>query len=605
MDSSVVYVKQNDCFLYFMSILLVSFWVVIWAMHICALTNAKLKLNKRSYLSAANKRKTKYIYPQTDPRSLILDNDFTSKKCQDQTCYSYINLPLPGVSIIKPLVGVDRNLSNNLETFFHLDYPNYEILFCIQDPEDPAILIVEELFVKYPQADAKLFIGGSRVGVNPKINNMQPAYEAMKYELILISDSGISMKQDTLLDMVSHMQDDVALVHQMPFVNCHGRDSFQSIFERVYFGTAHARAYLTADLLNINCPTGMSALMRKCLLDEVGGIKAFGQYLAEDFFFAKSFTERGWKICISSQPALQNSANSSDTLSALNSRIQRWIKLRFAMVPQWTLLEPFSECMLLGLLGALSISFLWPISPYAVFAFHLLIWFAFDYTLLCTIQNGPLTCSKTEFLLAWLLRECTALLVFIKALMDPKVTWRSRKFRLKWGGYTEEVSPIPLKATSMATTKPTTEINTTITTTMNLANAAPLMQKSTEHTRRLEMGFGQEAVSVKQGRELESITSQLIETTLDTKENNLFIDQHVKVDLASQIIGHNFVKSRVANPNYDFARKLGDERNPQLPMACEPNTNIANVQSIKQSPSAPSPPQSPSAHWPTTAAVCA
>jgi len=36
----------------------------------------------------------------------------------------------------------------------------------------------------------------------------------------------------------------------------------------------------------------MSALMRKKLLDEVGGIAAFGQYLAEDFFFAKSFTDR-------------------------------------------------------------------------------------------------------------------------------------------------------------------------------------------------------------------------------------------------------------------------------------------------------------------------
>lgn len=65
-----------------------------------------------------------------------------------------------------------------------------------------------------------------------------------------------------------------------------------NICKQVYFGTAHARIYLSADFLRINCPTGMSALMRKKLLDEVGGIAAFGQYLAEDFFFAKSFTDR-------------------------------------------------------------------------------------------------------------------------------------------------------------------------------------------------------------------------------------------------------------------------------------------------------------------------
>lgn len=576
--------QQPNFALYLVSILSISFWIIIWVMHLCALTNAKMKFSKKSYLFAANKRKTKHLQlqqqqylfhagqhqlqnnqtpitkaptnavkkqQQTIPTGLQLPNQQmnlsnnnnkhgkqlllidnlnfddqkrrlndhhqhdhphpvkggsddlttgdstylccdrhdviaspcmrgdlgattqqtkqTSRHCVDYnnspmphnfninnkppksnlidlnsiytSYYFYINLPLPGVSIIKPLVGVDKNLFYNLETFFHLDYPTYEILFCVQDPQDAATLVVEQLFKKYPNADARLFVGGARVGVNPKINNMQPAYENMKYELVLISDSGIQMQPDTLIDMVSHMNDDVALVHQMPFVNCNGRDSFQSIVERVYFGTVHARAYLTADLLNINCPTGMSALMRKCLLDEVGGIKAFSQYLAEDFFFAKSFTERGWKICISSQPALQNSANSSETLSTLNSRIQRWIKLRFAMVPQWTLLEPFSECMLLGLLGATAISFIWAINPVAVFILHVLMWFLLDYKLLCTIQNGPLTCSKTEFLAAWLIRECTALLVFVKALADPKVTWRSREFKLKWGGYTEEVSP--------------------------------------------------------------------------------------------------------------------------------------------------------------------
>jgi len=491
--------------LYFMSVISVSFWVVIWIMHICALTNARLKLNKRSCTSAASRRKRKLehlkdkflpcitkknknlsLYPLATDNTIDntgFSNFLTDDKSkpnrslqtkmdlcieqpnsnttnmtatttlstidgsihghdtiqhQPKKVYSCINLPLPGVSIIKPLVGVDANLQRNLDAFFHMDYPTYELLFCVQDPDDPAILVVKNLFKLYPGADAKLFIGGARVGVNPKINNMQPAYEAVKYELVLVSDSGIFMKRDTLLDMVSHMHDDVALVHQMPFV--YGdREGFQSIVETVYFGTAHARAYLTADLLSINCPTGMSALMRKCLLDEVGGIKTFGLYLAEDFFFAKSFTDRGWKISISSQPAWQNSANSGNSLSTLNCRIQRWIKLRFAMVPHWTILEPFSECMLLGSISAMSVSFLWAINPFAVFIIHVLIWFICDYKLLCTIQNGALTFSLTDFVIAWLIRECTALLIFLKALTNSKVTWRSRIFRLKRGGYAEEI----------------------------------------------------------------------------------------------------------------------------------------------------------------------
>lgn len=36
----------------------------------------------------------------------------------------------------------------------------------------------------------------------------------------------------------------------------------------------------------------MSALMRKSLIDEVGGLDTFANYLAEDFFLAKSLTDR-------------------------------------------------------------------------------------------------------------------------------------------------------------------------------------------------------------------------------------------------------------------------------------------------------------------------
>ena len=66
---------------------------------------------------------------------------------------------LPGISIIKPLMGVDENLLDNLETFFVMDYPIYEILFCVQDCTDPVINIVRHLMEKYPNIDAKLFSG--------------------------------------------------------------------------------------------------------------------------------------------------------------------------------------------------------------------------------------------------------------------------------------------------------------------------------------------------------------------------------------------------------------------------------------------------------------
>ena len=80
---------------------------------------------------------------------------------------------------------------DNLQTFFQMDYPLYEILFCVQDNTDPVINIVKHLIEKYPNVDAKLFSGAKNVGINPKINNMIQGYEVAKYEFILISDAGL------------------------------------------------------------------------------------------------------------------------------------------------------------------------------------------------------------------------------------------------------------------------------------------------------------------------------------------------------------------------------------------------------------------------------
>lgn len=88
-------------------------------------------------------------------------------------------------------MGVDDNLKENLETFFVMDYPIYELLFCVQDVNDPAINVVKNLIEQYPSIDAKLFCGGKTVGINPKINNMEQGYQVAKYELMLISDAGI------------------------------------------------------------------------------------------------------------------------------------------------------------------------------------------------------------------------------------------------------------------------------------------------------------------------------------------------------------------------------------------------------------------------------
>lgn len=189
--------------------------------------------------------------------------------------------------------------------------------------------------------------------------------------------------------------------------------------------------------MGINCHTGMSCVMRKKALDEFGGLRAFGCYLAEDFFIAQAFLDHGWKLAISSQPAWQNSGVCD--ITTFQARLTRWAKLRVAMVPTMILLEPLSECMIIGALASWSVSVLFHWDALVFYLVHVLMWLLSDWLMLSIVQNGTLPFNKFEFVVGWLLRECTGPYLFFNALWNPAIRWRERIFRLAWGGIAYEI----------------------------------------------------------------------------------------------------------------------------------------------------------------------
>uniref|UniRef100_H2YPF1 ceramide glucosyltransferase n=1 Tax=Ciona savignyi TaxID=51511 RepID=H2YPF1_CIOSA len=318
-----------------------------------------------------------------------------------------------GVSILKPLKGVDTNLEDNLETFFEIDYPQFEILFCIQDANDPAIDVVQRLISKYPGVDAKIVSGGKRIGVNPKINNLMPGYNIMKYNLFWICDSGIRVLPLTLRDLVSKMKDKVALVHAVPYTS--NRKGFASSIEKVNLSSTQGNLHPVPHVIgHPQCMTGHA------------------QYIAEDYFMAKLLTESGYKLTLSSHPALQNSGNYG--VGKFIERMTRWTKLRVAMVPFAVILEPFSECFLSGLLFSWSCLHFFKWNMLVVFLYHVLAWFILDYILFRQLENGHLLMTKCDFLVAWFVRETLTPYIIFSALWDPTINWRTGKYRLRCGG---------------------------------------------------------------------------------------------------------------------------------------------------------------------------
>ncbi|XP_055873954.1 ceramide glucosyltransferase-like [Biomphalaria glabrata] len=344
---------------------------------------------------------------------------------------------VPGVSIIKPLMGVDPLLEYNLESHFKLAYPKFELLFCFHDDQDAAISLVNKLHERYHHVDVKLFIGGAKDIVNPMVQNMAPAYNAVQYEFVWISSSRIEASDVILNDMTSKLQKpNVALVHQIPFTT--DSPGFGSTVEKIYFGSAMARFYIAFNMLGLCCVTGMSYIFKKTSLDQVNGLAWYGRYLAEDFFLTNALHERG-KLVMSAIPAKQNVGQT--TLCGFIDRMVRWVRLRLNMMTIVTLfLEPLCDCFPLGAITAWSLHHFFDIHPLYFLLAHVFSWIIMDYVLVSNVQNGPLLFSKFEFLRGWFIRELSATYVFIIAVVNLHyIHWGHRKFRVKFGGLTELV----------------------------------------------------------------------------------------------------------------------------------------------------------------------
>src|SRR6266850_6047595 len=76
----------------------------------------------------------------------------------------------PPVTIVRPVCGLDNFVEDTLRSSFELEYPDYEIVFCVAQPRDPVVTIVRALMAAHPARRAQLLIGDERVSANPKLN---------------------------------------------------------------------------------------------------------------------------------------------------------------------------------------------------------------------------------------------------------------------------------------------------------------------------------------------------------------------------------------------------------------------------------------------------
>jgi ceramide glucosyltransferase len=233
---------------------------------------------------------------------------------------------LPPVSLVRPLCGLDNYAVDTLRSTFDLDYPHYEILFCVASAKDPVVPLVEALMARHSQANARLLVGDDRVSSNPKLNNVVKGWHAARHDWVVLADSNVLMPRDYLQQLFASWHDDTGLVASPPVGCC--PEGLWAELECAFLNTYQARWQYVIDTLGHGFAQGKTMLWRKADLDSAGGIAALGKEVAEDAASTKIVRAAGLRVRLVDRPFVQPLGRRG--AAEVWNRQVRWARLRRA-----------------------------------------------------------------------------------------------------------------------------------------------------------------------------------------------------------------------------------------------------------------------------------
>jgi ceramide glucosyltransferase len=211
------------------------------------------------------------------------------------------NSSLPPVSILKPLKGIDPEIYESFRSHCLQDYPaEYEILFGVSDPADPAVASVEQLEREFPERAIRLVVCPKILGANVKVSNLEQMLTASHFEHILVNDSDIRVEPDYLRRIVAPLTaSDVGMVTCL-YRGIAGK-TLASRLESLGISTDFCAGVLAARQLEggLHFGLGSTLVFRRTDLKRIGGFRSIVDFLADDYELGRRIAGLGLEVFLS------------------------------------------------------------------------------------------------------------------------------------------------------------------------------------------------------------------------------------------------------------------------------------------------------------------
>jgi ceramide glucosyltransferase len=243
-----------------------------------------------------------------------------------------------GVSVVRPVCGLENHIEDTLGSAFELDYPRYEIIFCAATANDAAVPLVKRLIAAHPHVPARLLIGNEAISENPKLNNVCKGWRAAAYDWVVMADSNVLMPPDYIERLLAAWRPDSGLVSSPP-VGCRPQ-GFWAELECAFLNTYQVRWQYAAAGVGIGFAQGKSMLYRRSQIEQAGGLRLLATEPAEDAATTKLVRGLGLRVCLVDAPFGQPLGYRS--AREVWARQLRWARLRQASFKRYYALEILS-----------------------------------------------------------------------------------------------------------------------------------------------------------------------------------------------------------------------------------------------------------------------
>jgi ceramide glucosyltransferase len=306
-------------------------------------------------------------------------------------------------------------LRETLASSFVLDYPAYEIVFCLADADDPAAPLVRRLMTAHTDIPSRLLIGDDRPSANPKLNNCVKGWKAAAHQWIILADANVMMPKDYVQRLLARWRVNTGIVCAPPVGSAPG--SLAAEVECAFLNTYQARWQYVGETFGFGFAQGKTMLWRRDILEAGGGIEALGAEIAEDAAATKLIHRAGFSAHLVNSSFKQPLGVRK--WREVWARQVRWARLRRATFPLAfapELLTTSLFALVAVWVGAQALDW----TPWIATLVAALIWYGAE-AMLAAVAGWSLSFLSP---LAWLIRDLALPTLYVQAWTSNEFTWR-------------------------------------------------------------------------------------------------------------------------------------------------------------------------------------